>query len=89
MKIIDRYLLRQFIHVFVICFISLTGLYVRCSTRSAIWTISCVMREQKGSLLSVMGEFYFYQVDRILRAAQRRDLAHCRDVHRHLDSAAQ
>ena len=28
MKIIDRYLLKQFIHVFAICFISLTGLYV-------------------------------------------------------------
>ena len=28
MRIIDRYLLAQFLKVFVICFFSLTGLYI-------------------------------------------------------------
>ena len=28
MMILDRYLLRQFVQIYVICFLSLTGLYV-------------------------------------------------------------
>ena len=60
MKIIDRYMLRQFIHVFVICFLSLTGLYL---VLDAFSNLDNFLRyaEQKGSLLSVMGEFYFYR----------------------------
>jgi lipopolysaccharide export system permease protein len=60
MKIIDRYMLRQFIHVFVICFLSLTGLYL---VLDAFSNLDNFLRyaEQRGSLLSVMGEFYFYR----------------------------
>ena len=60
MKIIDRYMLRQFVHVFLICFISLTGLYV---VLDAFSHLDEFMRyaETQGSLLSVMGEYCFYR----------------------------
>jgi len=60
MKIIDRYLLRQFIHVFVICFVSLTGLYV---VLDAFSHLDDFMRysEKQGSLLTVLSEYYFYK----------------------------
>jgi lipopolysaccharide export system permease protein len=60
MKIIDRYLLRQFTHVFVICFVSLTGLYVMLDAFSHL---DDFMRysETQGSLLGVLGEYYFYK----------------------------
>jgi len=60
MKIIDRYLLRQFLHVFVICFISLTGLYV---VLDAFSHLDDFLRysENQGNLLVVLGEYYFYK----------------------------
>ena len=60
MKIIDRYLLRQFAHVFVICFVSLTGLYVMLDAFSHL---DDFMRyaETQGSLLVVLSEYYFYK----------------------------
>ena len=60
MKIIDRYLLRQFIHVFVICFISLTGLYV---VLDAFSHLDDFLRfsEKEGTLLGVLADYYFYK----------------------------
>src|SRR6185437_11259693 len=60
MRIIDRYLLRQFIHVFLICFVSLDGLYV---VFDAFSNLDEFLRytEKQGSLLSIMGEFYAYR----------------------------
>jgi lipopolysaccharide export system permease protein len=60
MKIIDRYLLKQFLHVFMICFISLTGLYV---VLDAFSHLDDFLRfsENQGSLLAVLGEYYFYK----------------------------
>jgi lipopolysaccharide export system permease protein len=60
MKIIDRYLLRQFLHVFVICFISLTGLYVVLDAFSHLDNFMQYSQKQ-GSLLGVLGEYYFYK----------------------------
>ncbi len=60
MKIVDRYLLRQFVHVFIICFISLTGLYV---VLDAFSHLDDFMRysEKQGSLLGVLSGYYFYK----------------------------
>ncbi len=60
MKIIDRYLLRQFIHVFVICFISLTGLYV---VLDAFSHLDDFLRfsEKEGTLLGALADYYFYK----------------------------
>jgi lipopolysaccharide export system permease protein len=60
MKIIDRYLLRQFIHVFVICFISLTGLYVVLDAFSHLDNFMQFSKQQ-GSLLGVLADYYFYK----------------------------
>lgn len=59
-KIIDRYMLSQFVHVFVICFISLTGLYV---VLDAFSHLDDFMRyaEKQGNLLSVLGGYYFFK----------------------------
>lgn len=60
MRIIDRYLLRQFVHVFLICFVSLDGLYV---VFDAFSNLDEFLRytEKEGSLLGIMGEFYAYR----------------------------
>ncbi len=60
MKIIDRYLLKQFIHVFVICFISLTGLYVVLDAFSHLDDF-LHYSEQEGSLLGTLAGYYFYK----------------------------
>ncbi len=59
--IMDRYLLRQFLQSFVICFISLTGLYI---VFDAFANLDEFMRaaEKQGSLGRLMGEFYAYRV---------------------------
>ncbi len=60
MKIIDRYLLRQFLHVFVICFLSLNGLYAVLDAFSHLDEfLRCA--ENEGGLLRVLGGFYFYR----------------------------
>jgi lipopolysaccharide export system permease protein len=58
--IIDRYLLRQFIQTFVICFCSLTGLY---SVIDGFGNLDEFINEagKRGGLLSVMGEYYGYR----------------------------
>jgi len=59
MPIIDRYLLRQFIEVFTICFISLTGLYV---VIDAFSNLDEFMNAGKqGSLAAVLAEYYSYR----------------------------
>lgn len=60
MKIIDRYLLRQFLQVFLICFSSLTGLYI---VFDAFGNLDEFMQhaEGNGSLLGLMGQFYAYR----------------------------
>ncbi len=60
MRIIDRYLLRQFISVFFICWCSLTGLYI---VFDAFSNLDEFMHyaEKHGSLLGLMGSFYAYK----------------------------
>lgn len=60
MRIIDRYLVRQFLQVFFICFISLTGLYI---VFDAFTNLDSFMdsAEQQGGLLKVMGRFYAFR----------------------------
>ncbi|HUY92185.1 MAG TPA: LptF/LptG family permease [Pirellulales bacterium] len=61
MRIIDRYLLRQFVHVFLICFISLDGLYVVFDAFSNLDEFLYYAEKDGGGLLSMMGEFYAYR----------------------------
>jgi lipopolysaccharide export system permease protein len=59
MLILDRYLLRQFMQNFVICFLSLTGVYV---VFDAFTNLEAFLHTAKGSqLLRVMGSYYAYQ----------------------------
>ncbi len=60
MKIVDRYVLRQFTQTFLICFVSLTGLYV---VFHAFTNLDGFLRyaEKQGSLLEVMGRYYACQ----------------------------
>lgn len=60
MKIIDRYMLRQFVHVFLICFISLTGLYVVLDAFSHLDEF-LHYAESQGSLVGVLVEYCFYR----------------------------
>jgi len=59
-KILDRYLLRQFFQAFVICFVSLTGLYI---VFDAFTNLEEFLRcaEKGGGLFSLMGSHYAYQ----------------------------
>jgi lipopolysaccharide export system permease protein len=60
MKIIDRYLLRQFIQTFTICFVSLTGLFIVLDALAHIEDfLKCA--ETHGSLGSLIGEYYAYR----------------------------
>ena len=60
MKIIDRYLLRQFLQTFLICFCSLMGLYI---VFDAFTNLEEFLRckETGGGLLTLMGTFYAFQ----------------------------
>ncbi len=59
-KIIDRYILRQFVQNFVICFVSLTGLYL---VFDAFANLDEFLRyaDKQGGLARVMGGYYFYR----------------------------
>jgi len=59
-KIIDRYLLRQFIKTFIVCYLSLTGLYI---VFDAFTHLEEFIRcgEKSGGLLPLMAEFYGYK----------------------------
>jgi len=60
MGIIDRYLLRQFLQAFLICLLSLTGLYI---VIDAFTNLEEFLRctEHGASLLPLMGKHYAYQ----------------------------
>ena len=60
MKILDRYLLRQFVWTFLICYVSLTGLYVVFDAFTNLEEfLRCAQKE--GDLLALMGPHYSYQ----------------------------
>jgi lipopolysaccharide export system permease protein len=58
--IIDRYLLRQFVQVLIICFLSMTGLYV---VIDAFGHLDHFVdyADDHGNLLAIMGTFYAYR----------------------------
>src|SRR4051812_33380266 len=60
MLILDRYLLRQFLQIFGICFCSLAGLYI---VIDAFGNLDDFMKAtaEHGSLLKIMGEYYGYR----------------------------
>ncbi len=60
MRIIDRYLLRQFVQVFFICFSSLTGLYIVFDAFSNLDEFTKAADKQ-GNLLSLLAYFYAYR----------------------------
>ncbi len=59
MWIIDRYLLRQFLSNFLICFLSLTGLYI---VFDAFSNTNEFLRcaDKEGGLLRLLGTYYLY-----------------------------
>jgi len=60
MQILDRYLLRHYTQILVICFLSLMGLYVVIDAFGHLDDFSDYAK-QKGSLLGAIGEYYGYQ----------------------------
>src|SRR3954451_4573178 len=60
MLIIDRYLLRQFLQVFVICFCSLTGLFIVIDAFANLEDF-VQYAEKHGNLLAIMVEYYGYR----------------------------
>lgn len=60
MRIIDRYLLRQFLKTYVICFFSLTGLYVVFDAFSHLEDFLHTA-EKAGGLVRLMGTYYAYR----------------------------
>ena len=60
MTIMDRYILRQFIQVYAICFCSLTGLYVVIDAFGNLDEF-LAYAEEHGNLLGVMAEYYAYR----------------------------
>ena len=59
MFILNRYLLRQFLQVFVICFLSLTGLYIVIDAFGHLDHFSSYA-EKEGSLLGIIAQYYAY-----------------------------
>lgn len=60
MKLLDRYLLRQFVQIFVICFLSLMGLYLVIDLFGHLDNFS-QQAKREGSLLKVIAKYYGYQ----------------------------
>ncbi|HVX13442.1 MAG TPA: LptF/LptG family permease [Pirellulales bacterium] len=60
MRIIDRYLLRQFLQVFFICFISFDGLYIVIDAFSNLDEF-LHYAETEGTVYGLIGEFYAYR----------------------------
>jgi lipopolysaccharide export system permease protein len=60
MLILDRYLLRQFLQIFAICFCSLAGLYI---VIDAFGNLDDFIKatSEHGSLWKIMGEYYGYR----------------------------
>jgi len=59
MFILNRYLLRQFLQVFLICFLSLTGLYIVIDAFGHLDHFSS-HAEKGGSLFGIMAQYYAY-----------------------------
>ncbi len=60
MKLLDRYLLRQFVQIFGICFLSLMGLYLVIDLFGHLDSFSA-QAEREGSLIRVIVTYYGYQ----------------------------
>ena len=60
LQIIDRYLMRQFIQTFLICFCSLMGLYIIIDAMTNLEEFITHSRDH-GGLLSVIGQYYAYR----------------------------
>ena len=60
MKLLDRYLLRQFVQIFVICFLSMMGLYLVIDLFGHLDNFSA-QAEREGNLLKVIAGYYGYQ----------------------------
>ncbi|WP_428308751.1 LptF/LptG family permease [Lacipirellula sp.] len=60
MFILNRYLLRQFVQVFAICFLSLTGLYIVIDAFGHLEHFSSYA-EKGGSLFGIMTKYYAYR----------------------------
>jgi lipopolysaccharide export system permease protein len=58
--IIDRYLLRQFVQTFLICFCSLTGLYFVIDAFGNLEEFITYARDN-GGMVAVMGQYYAYR----------------------------
>jgi len=58
--IVDRYLLRQFMQTFLICFCSLTGLYIVIDAFNNLDEF-ITYSQKHGSLLEIMGRYYAYR----------------------------
>src|SRR3979490_225921 len=61
MRIIDRYLLQQFLKIFLICFCSLTGLFIVIDGFGNLEEFISYASGKRGGLLAVMGEYYGYR----------------------------
>lgn len=61
MFILYRYMLRQFVQIFIICFLSLTGLYVVIDAFGHLDHFSSFAEQQGVSAWSVAGRYYAYQ----------------------------
>lgn len=61
MRVIDRYLVRQFLQVFTVCFVSLVGLYVVIDAFGHLDELLGEAQRQKANLLAVVSKFYAYQ----------------------------
>lgn len=60
MFILNRYLLRQFLQVFAICFLSLTGLYIVIDAFGHLDHFSSHAERGGGSLFGIMASYYAY-----------------------------
>jgi lipopolysaccharide export system permease protein len=60
MRILDRYLLRQFVRVFIICFLSLTGLFAIFDAFSNLDEF-LNYAEKHGSVVVVLAQYYGYR----------------------------
>ncbi len=60
MKILDRYPLRQFVQIFLVCFLSMMGLYVVIDAFQHLDKFSA-HAEEGGSLLGIIAEYYAYR----------------------------
>lgn len=61
LRIVDRYLLWQFVQIFCICYISLTGLFVVIDAFTNIDHFMTFARTQQQSLATVLVEYYSYR----------------------------